>query len=1129
MKLLKTLLCASTALVVASSVEAATLLIPGVYKREQFNGKNRADVNNNVGLTNGIVTLESQWDLPDRGDNYAARHSGVIIPATSGNYDFYLAADDDTDLYLSTDSTAANKRLISHEPSWNGVRAWRGGQQSSPTWTNAAGATPFAAGIPLVAGNRYYLEAVQAEGGGGDNFAVTMVPAGEIPNSGDATTLTGSLIGVEIPTPTTLTFTVNPSNTTAYVGMAAHFNVQIATDSELPAGYQWRRNGVNIPGATSANYTLMASSTDTGATFDCVTFVPAIGTPSLTRTSAVATVTVPSTGAVVVNGYLKRQVMPGYTTANVRTNVANGNGGKGVASAVNVFDVPSAGANYAERVSGFFTPATSGAYVFFLAADDDTDLYLSTDSEPKNKRLIAQEQIWSNNRSWNSLGDLNGSVAHRRSDQFTPDDFVTQPYSAGIPLTAGTRYYIEAIHRAGGGGNGVSVTAHLKNDVDTLGIPLDNDPSTLTNGVISYVTSPVTVFNVAPLASITVFEGLNYKFQATVTTDSEIAPLYQWKKGGVPIQGATGNSLSGVASLADNGSTFSVDISIPGVTNYSSSAVTLTVQQSVFAEGSLKVERWNGTLITRAIVGANAVGTVPEADVTKYITSGFDYTDSGSDYVLRVSGFFVPATSGNYVFFLAADDDTDLYLGTNDKAETKRLIAQEAGWSGNKSWNTIGGGSTLEQRRSDQWSPVVGGAPDGTQPYSAGIPLTAGTRYYIEAVNHQGGGGQNLAVTFGKVGDPDPANGSATALVGARVGVLVPAATALGITQDAANASALVTAPVTFSVSATNNGLLPTAYQWRRNGTVIPGATYPGYNFIVSSSDNGAQFSCVMTVPGTSLSVTSSVATLTVTPGGTLMTGLLGLERWSGGGLNRPLVEAGAGGLAGTMGTVTNIDLGSFGDNYVQRIRGYFIPPTSGKYTFFVNSDDDSDLFLGTTDQPSSKRLIAQQNIWADPRNWVSTGNGDAGVIAQKRSDQWVPDPANPPVDGAPYAGGIQLTAGQRYYIEVVHAEGGGGDNLGVTYKFDPTNTDNAADPVNGDPSLMTGSVIGYLAAPTSQALSIVRSGNSVNVSWAPTGGRLLSTPALQGGATVWTDLGTTNPQTIPVQTGNLFLQVVNP
>ncbi len=1125
MKLVRTLFCAAAAVVAVGSASAATTLLPGIVKQELWYAPaTRAQLEAGTLPASTNITYLTQWDRGDIADNYVDRLSGVVIPPVTGLYDFYFSIDDDGSLFLSTDSTAANKRVIGEQTSWSGNKSWTSGgndplQRNSATWTNSAGAKPFSGGIMLTGGQQYYLEVTQHEGGGGDNIAVTAVPHGQGVVDGEATTLVGSTIGIVITTPTTLSFTQNPSNTTAYVGTSARLRVVTSTDSSVPPSYQWRKSGANIPGATAANFTVVASTADSGSMFDCIATVPG----GLSRTSTVATVTVAATGALTVNGYLKRELFAGYTTANVRTNVEIGNVGQGTVTAVNQLDVPTAGANYAERVSGYFTPATSGNYNFFLAADDDSDFFISTDTQPANKRLVATQIDWSNNRSWLTAGGGNDIITQRRSDSFTPDEGLTMPYSAGIPLVGGTRYYIEGVHRAGGGGNGISATFITSADLASLGAPADNSPSAFTNGVISYVTSPVTSFSVAPLASVNVFEGLNYKFGIAVTTDSEVSPSYQWKRGGVAIAGATSPTYSAVAALTDNGASFSVDIIIPGFTNVTSTSATLTVQQSVFAEGTLKVERWNDATVTRAIISANAAGTVPEADSIRYISSGFDFTDTGADYVLRLSGFFVPATTGNYVFYVAADDDSDVFIGTNDKPETKRLIAQEGGWSGNKNWNTVGGGGTVEQRRSDMFSPDAG----ATIPYAGGIALTAGTRYYIEAVNHQGGGGQNVAVTYTMLGDVDPVNGSASKLTGARVGVLVPAATVLNITQDAASASALVTGSVTFSVNATNNGLLPTTYQWSRGGTAIAGATGSGFSLVASSSDNGAQFSCVMSVPGTSLSVTSSVATLTIASNGSLVSGQLAHELWSGN-YSRPQIETGNSGAATTVNTVTNIDIGSLGDNYVQRVRGYFIPATTGKYTFFLASDDDSDLFLSTNDQPSAKRLIAHQNNWAGDRAWTSTGNGDPIEIAQKRSDQWVPDPANPPANGAPYAGGISLTAGTKYYIEAVHAEGGGGDNLGVTFKFDPTSTDSAADPMVGDPSVMFGSIIGYLAAPAGQEVIITHAGNSVNVSWAPAGGRLISSPVLGTGA-VWTSLGSTNPQVISVQPGSLFFQVVTP
>src|SRR5207302_297513 len=103
---------------------------------------------------------------------------------------------------------------------------------------------------------------------------------------------------------------------------------------------------------------------------------------------------------------------------------------------VTAFETPSGqGASYAERVSGFFIPAQTTNYVFFLCSDDDSDLFLSTDASPTNKHLIAQETVWSNSREWVSSGG-GGVVASKRSDQFTG---TTWPGGNTIHLNAGVQ------------------------------------------------------------------------------------------------------------------------------------------------------------------------------------------------------------------------------------------------------------------------------------------------------------------------------------------------------------------------------------------------------------------------------------------------------------------------------------------------------------------------------------------------------------------------------------------------------------------------------------------------------------------------------------------------------------------
>ncbi len=81
------------------------------------------------------------------------------------------------------------------------------------------------------------------------------------------------------------------------------------------------------------------------------------------------------------------------------------------------------------------------------------------------------------------------------------------------------------------------------------------------------------------------------------------------------------------------------------------------------------------------------------------------------------------------------------------------------------------------------------------------------------------------------------------------------------ITTQPANQTVLAGQSATFSVTATGTGTL--TYQWKKNGGSISGATSASYTTpATTASDNGAQFT--VTITGTSGSVTSNAATLTV-------------------------------------------------------------------------------------------------------------------------------------------------------------------------------------------------------------------------------------------------------------------------
>ncbi len=83
--------------------------------------------------------------------------------------------------------------------------------------------------------------------------------------------------------------TTQPADQTVTVGQTATFSV--VANGTAPLSYQWRKNGVNIAGATSANYTTPATvAGDDGTKFDCVV-TNIVG--NVTSSAAVLTVKAP--------------------------------------------------------------------------------------------------------------------------------------------------------------------------------------------------------------------------------------------------------------------------------------------------------------------------------------------------------------------------------------------------------------------------------------------------------------------------------------------------------------------------------------------------------------------------------------------------------------------------------------------------------------------------------------------------------------------------------------------------------------------------------------------------------------------------------------------------------------------
>ncbi|MFM7183089.1 MAG: PQQ-dependent sugar dehydrogenase [Verrucomicrobiales bacterium] len=116
---------------------------------------------------NSTGTRTSFQGPTNTADNYGSRMFGWIHPVVTGNHVFALHADDNAELWLSTTESPDQRQRIARVPEWTDA----GDYGKFPEQVSAA--------IPLQAGKFYFIEALQKEGGGGDNLGVAWSYTGQ--------------------------------------------------------------------------------------------------------------------------------------------------------------------------------------------------------------------------------------------------------------------------------------------------------------------------------------------------------------------------------------------------------------------------------------------------------------------------------------------------------------------------------------------------------------------------------------------------------------------------------------------------------------------------------------------------------------------------------------------------------------------------------------------------------------------------------------------------------------------------------------------------------------------------------------------------------------------------------------
>ncbi len=632
-------------IIFSATVGSALAQSNSVY-REVYTGISGSvvgDLTNNAKFPNSpdqTGYLTSYFEAPtDVGDYYGQRCRALLTAPTTGNYTFWIASDDASTLFLSTNESPANKAPIAYVSGWTSSREWtrEANQQSAP--------------ISLVAGQRYYIEALQKEGGGGDNLAVRW----RLPNA-----------TIEEPIPVSRlvakwapVITAQPSSVTNQEGTPVTFAVQFSNFE--PPAFQWQRNSNNIPGATGPSYTLTSPAlTNNGDRYRCV-LSNALG--QATSSNAVLTLTADTTRPTLVsaanvgNNHVRVVFSEAVlsSTALAKTNYV-------ITNLSGTLPVTQASAGPDAKTVDLTTVSQDPGAAYTITVDRVRDASSNTNQILANSQIKFTNQVFTAGYvlrqlyydigSGNAVSDLTGSAKFPNSPDAVdypssmgwPSENIADAYggrlsgflvppvsgsytfairsddnsqvflstndqpankvlltaeggccnsfdvnvSAPVMLAAGQRYYIEALMKEGGGGDYLYVAWKTPLDPanwivvpgaclgNFFGIPLANSSVTITQ----------------PPTNTTVVAGQNATFsvQAFGTSDITTNVSYQWQVNGVDIDGATSAIFTTPAVYETNsGAAYRVWVSVPGQTVISATAL-LTVVPDTFPPTLVRVQ-----------------------------------------------------------------------------------------------------------------------------------------------------------------------------------------------------------------------------------------------------------------------------------------------------------------------------------------------------------------------------------------------------------------------------------------------------------------------------------------------------------------------------------------------------------
>ncbi len=604
-----------------------------------------------------------------------------------------------------------------------------------------------------------------------------------------------------------------PTSATVPAGNNASFSVTASGTATL--AYQWKKNGANISGATSATLNLNNVSATDAANYS-VTVTNAVGS----ATSAAATLTV--------------LVPPALATLPVSASVAQGANATFTASATGTAPL-----SFQWFKDGALIPgATSN--VLTLAA--------VTTADAGNYSLVVTNTVGSAASSSAALTVL------------VPPTILTSPTdttvlagnNASFTVTASGSTPLAYQWKKNGvslsGANAATLNLNNVSATDTAGYSV-----TITNSAGAATSAAATLTVLLPPAIVTQpanqFGAIGATINLSVIASGTATLSYQWFQHGVALTDGGNISGSATSTLTIAGlTTNEVDSYFVVVTNVYGSVTSVNANVSINASpiitvppASQVVARSNNVVFTVTVTGTGPLAYHWRKNGTNLVNAG---TVSGATTPTLSLATVTTNNNGNYSVVI-----TNIYGSTTSAVATLAVFTPPA-ITGQPTNRAVKVGTNVTFAVT-----ATGSGPLKFQWSKNGSPLTDGGNISgaltnvlkISALTTADAGAYSVSVA-NAVGSVNSSNGVLT--------VLVPPA----IVTQPVSQTIITGNPVTFGVTATGTASL--RYQWRKAGVAIAGATNAIYSLAAVKTTDATNYSVVVT--NLAGSVTSSNASLTV-------------------------------------------------------------------------------------------------------------------------------------------------------------------------------------------------------------------------------------------------------------------------